>query len=57
MDSALKLHNKDLKWHIETIYEGLKPFACTLCDSRLVEKHKMQRHIETLVHEGNKRYL
>jgi uncharacterized C2H2 Zn-finger protein len=34
----------------------LKPFACTLCDSKFSYRNKLQRHVVT-VHEGKKPYL
>ena len=65
----IKFANKqNLKKHIETVHEGIKPFKCSICDVKFANnynpqiqesqikfanKQNLKKHIET-VHEGIK---
>ena len=48
-------NNYNLKNHIETVHEGIKPFKCKICDYKTAHKPSLKVHTES-VHEGIKPY-
>ena len=43
----------DMKRHMASVHEGVKPFKCDICDYSCSEKGSMKRHVAS-VHEGKK---
>ena len=46
---------KNLKEHISTVHDGVKPWQCSLCDSSFARKKNLKRHVES-AHEGKKEF-
>ena len=51
----LQLWKRNLKRHIESVHEGIKPFKCNICDYETAQKGHLKKHKDS-VHEGIKPY-
>ena len=51
-ETALK---PNLKRHIESVHEGIKPFKCNICDFETSRKSTLKQHVES-VHKGIKQF-
>ena len=47
------MYKSDLKRHLESVHEGIKPFKCNICGKGSASNGEMKKHVET-VHEGKK---
>ena len=52
--SASFVSKKDLRGHISSVHEGLKPFDCTFCKKSFSRKTNMAQHIKN-VHDKKKK--
>ena len=39
-----------LKYHIQEVHEGIKPYSCSMCDKRFAQRNKLKDHISN-IHE------
>ena len=50
----IKFTNKqNLKKHVESVHEGIKPFKCSICDVEFANKQNLKKHRKMLMKDSN----